>query len=213
MTRPAKSEAAMKNWKAVKTDKKMVLGRYIVADPKVCGGRLTFRGTRVYVADVLQQAATGIDWEFIREALGKEVRLEAIAEALRLAREALLTYWLPPENEWPREGDEAWDEDDDHGVHWWQRYRTVRKMVFGRHVVADPKICHGKLTFRGTRVFVADVLDQVAEGRSWKGIGESWNKSVGPKAITEALLLAREALLTHWPNMEIKDAVSDARAG
>ena len=36
--------------------------------------------------------------------------------------------------------------------------------VFGDFIVADPKICHGKLTFRGTRVFVADVLEQVADG-------------------------------------------------
>jgi uncharacterized protein (DUF433 family) len=31
-------------------------------------------------------------------------------------------------------------------------------------MVADPDICHGKPTFRGTRILVADVLDQVAAG-------------------------------------------------
>ena len=34
----------MNNWPDLKVKKKMVLGRYIVADPKVCEGRLTFRG-------------------------------------------------------------------------------------------------------------------------------------------------------------------------
>jgi uncharacterized protein (DUF433 family) len=34
----------------------------------------------------------------------------------------------------------------------------------GRFIVSDPKICHGKLTFKGTRIFVDDLLDMVAEG-------------------------------------------------
>ena len=32
----------------------------------------------------------------------------------------------------------------------------------GRFVVSDPAVCHGRPTFRGTRVFVSDVLDDVA---------------------------------------------------
>ena len=45
---------------------------------------------------------------------------------------------------------------------------------FGRYLVADSQICHGKLTFRGTRVFVSDVLDQVASGMNWDAIIEEW---------------------------------------
>ena len=33
--------------------------------------------------------------------------------------------------------------------------------LLGRHIVADPKICHGQPTFRSTRIFVEDVLDTV----------------------------------------------------
>ena len=44
-----------------------ILGRFIVADPKVCHGQPTFRGTRVFVADVLAQVARGFDWETIIE--------------------------------------------------------------------------------------------------------------------------------------------------
>ena len=50
------------------------------------------------------------------------------------------------------------------GINDWQKVKTDKKMVLGRYIVADPKICHGKLTFRGTRIFVAHVLDQVAAG-------------------------------------------------
>lgn len=64
-----------------------------------------------------------------------------------------------------------------------------------RHIVADPKICHGKLTFRGTRVFVSDVLKQVAEGMDREEIGRQWHDSVSREAIAEAVDMAREALL------------------
>ena len=46
--------------------------------------------------------------------------------------------------------------------------------ILGRFIVTDPKICHGQPTFRGTRVFVADVLDQVARGLDWETIIEEW---------------------------------------
>lgn len=67
----------------------------------------------------------------------------------------------------------------------------------GRYIVADPKICHGKPTFRGTRVFVSDVLDQVASGMDWESIIESWNGSITTEAIAEAVQLAAQALLSH----------------
>lgn len=67
----------------------------------------------------------------------------------------------------------------------------------GRYIVADPKVCHGKLTFRGTRIFVSDVLEQVEAGMAWETIIEEWRGSVPREAIAEAVRLAREALLEH----------------
>lgn len=77
------------------------------------------------------------------------------------------------------------------------RVEPANKRVVGRYVVADPAICHGQLTFRGTRIFVADVLEQVASGMAWESIVESWRGSVSDAAIAEAVRLAREALLAH----------------
>jgi len=57
----------------------------------------------------------------------------------------------------------------------------------GRYIVTDPKICHGKPTFRGTRIMVADVLEQVAEGLAWESIIEGWHNSISKDAIAEAL--------------------------
>lgn len=68
--------------------------------------------------------------------------------------------------------------------------------ITGRYIVADPKICHGKPTFRGTRIMVSDVLDQVAEGMAWESIIEGWHNSISKEAVAEALQLAKG----HLPN-------------
>ena len=40
----------------------------------------------------------------------------------------------------------------------------MKTKPMGRYVVIDPKICHGKPTFRGTRIMVWQVLEMVADG-------------------------------------------------
>ena len=62
----------------------------------------------------------------------------------------------------------------------------ARRMI-GRFVIADPAICHGQPTFRGTRILVADVLEQVASGIAWETIVEEWRGSVSLEAIAEAV--------------------------
>ena len=69
--------------------------------------------------------------------------------------------------------------------------------LMGRYIVTDPRICHGKPIFRGTRVLVSDVLEQVANGVAWETIIEEWNRSVTKDAIREAVQLASQALLKH----------------
>jgi uncharacterized protein (DUF433 family) len=69
--------------------------------------------------------------------------------------------------------------------------------ALGRYIVADPAICHGQPTFRGTRILVADVLDQVANGMAWEAIIDEWRGALSKDAIAEAVRLAREALLNH----------------
>ena len=75
--------------------------------------------------------------------------------------------------------------------------KPVQAQVLGRYLVADPDICHGKPTFRGTRILVADVLDQVAAGLAWETIIEEWRGSITQEAIAEAVRLARQAFLEH----------------
>ena len=73
----------------------------------------------------------------------------------------------------------------------------MRKKVMGRYIVADPKICHGQPTFRGTRILVADVLEQVASGMAWSSIVEEWRGSISEEAIAEAVRAARETFRAH----------------
>jgi uncharacterized protein (DUF433 family) len=71
------------------------------------------------------------------------------------------------------------------------------RQQLGRYIVSDPAICHGKPTFRGTRVLVSDVLEMVADGMAWETIIEEWHHHIGKEAIAEAVTLSSEAFLKH----------------
>jgi uncharacterized protein (DUF433 family) len=74
----------------MRTRKRKELGQYIVADPEICHGHLTFKGTRIMVKSVLYYVAQGKDWDWIAQAYYGHITREAIAEAVSLANEALL---------------------------------------------------------------------------------------------------------------------------
>ncbi len=74
----------------MKLRKRKELGQYIVADPEICHGQLTFKGTRILVKSVLSYVAHGKDWDWISQEYFGKVSCEAIAEAVSLASEALL---------------------------------------------------------------------------------------------------------------------------
>jgi len=75
--------------------------------------------------------------------------------------------------------------------------KGTQAQLLGRYIVADPKICHGKPTFRGTRVMVSQVLEQVALGMDWESISERWGGSITKDAIAEAVRLSSQAFLEH----------------
>jgi len=59
--------------------------------------------------------------------------------------------------------------------------------TLGRYIVADPTICHGEPTFRGTRIMVADVLEQVESGMAYEAIIEEWRYEIDRDAIVKAV--------------------------
>ena len=77
----------------------------------------------------------------------------------------------------------------------------------GRHVVRDPEICHGQPTFRGTRIMVRQVLQQVAAGMAWESIIEEWRGSIDREAIAEAVMLASKAFAEHAHEDVVEPAV------
>ncbi|NOT54170.1 MAG: DUF433 domain-containing protein [Deltaproteobacteria bacterium] len=74
----------------MKVRKRTELGQYIVADPDICHGQLTFKGTRIMVKSVLYYVAKDKDWDWIAQEYDGSVKREAIAEAVALANDALL---------------------------------------------------------------------------------------------------------------------------
>ncbi len=79
---------------------------------------------------------------------------------------------------------------------------------YGRYIVSNPDICHGKPTFLGTRILVADVLEQVASGTDWQVIIEEWRQSISRDAIAEAVHLSTQAFLEHSDKYIIKSAAA-----
>jgi uncharacterized protein (DUF433 family) len=74
----------------------------------------------------------------------------------------------------------------------------MERKLYGQYIVADPEICHGKLTFIGTRILVADVLADVGSGMSWDTITYEYYNHITKEAIAEAIELARQVLLERF---------------
>lgn len=54
----------------------------------------------------------------------------------------------------------------------------VEYKALGRYIVSDPEICHGQPVFRGTRILVSDILEQISNGMDWEAIIEEWHGSL-----------------------------------
>lgn len=66
------------------------------------------------------------------------------------------------------------------------------------HITVDPEICHGKACFRGTRVLVSVVLDNIAAGESEEAVLESYptlTRDSISAAIAYAADLAKERVV------------------
>ncbi|PWU16348.1 MAG: hypothetical protein C5B50_13800 [Verrucomicrobia bacterium] len=76
--------------------------------------------------------------------------------------------------------------------------REHRRIELGRHIVADSRICGGQPTFRGTRIMVWLVLEQLDDGLTWDEIVREWSGRVSLDAISEAIAIAH-LVVKHEP--------------
>jgi uncharacterized protein (DUF433 family) len=80
----------------------------------------------------------------------------------------------------------------------------MKRLEVGKYLVVDPRICFGKLTFKGTRVPVTTVLTFLAKGRTIPEVLADWPQ-VSREAVEEAVRLAAAALAER--------SVAEAEAG
>jgi len=76
-----------------------------------------------------------------------------------------------------------------------RRLKTVRpaaRAELGRYIVADPLICHGKPTFKGTRVMVWQLFEHLALGEAPEDFPKHFPGRVTLAAVQEALELGRD---------------------
>ena len=67
------------------------------------------------------------------------------------------------------------------------------RIEINRHIIADSEICHGKPTFRGTRVMVWQVLEMLETGDSIEDIVKAY-PSLTENHIKAALHMAAQRL-------------------
>jgi len=66
------------------------IGKYLVADSRVCAGRLFFKGTRILVSDALELTKAGYSPHAIVRQYRGILTVEGIKEALTLTRRGLI---------------------------------------------------------------------------------------------------------------------------
>src|SRR5947199_10735508 len=74
-------------------------------------------------------------------------------------------------------------------------HRNGDRVERGEYVVADPLVCHGKPTYKGTRIMVWQVLEALADGESVDQLVRAWGGRVSKAAILETIRLASNTFL------------------
>ena len=74
---------------------------------------------------------------------------------------------------------------------------TMQRIILNKYIVADPEICHGKPTFRGTRIMVWQVLELLAAGEKPREILKDF-PSLRKEHIQAALEYASSITQDHY---------------
>lgn len=67
------------------------IGKYLAADTRVCGGRLTLKGSRILVSDVLELTEVGYSPTAISRQYRGIISADAVREAISLTSRGIVT--------------------------------------------------------------------------------------------------------------------------
>ena len=82
--------------------------------------------------------------------------------------------------------------------------RPARRVVaLGQYIVSDSAICHGAVTFKGTRCLVADALELLAEGLAPREVCAQMHGWIEPAAVLEAVRLAKDHFLDRHSKLRV----------
>jgi uncharacterized protein (DUF433 family) len=91
-------------------------------------------------------------------------------------------------------------------LRWMKTNGKGPRIDLGRFIVTDPAICHGKPTYKGTRIMVWQVLAMLERGESWDYIRQAWPGRMSDEAIAETIRLAKTSLLDKHGRLVIEPA-------
>lgn len=66
------------------------IGKHLVVDTRVCGGRLIFRGSRILVSDALELAQTGYSPDAVARQHHGVITPRAVREAIKFIRRGIV---------------------------------------------------------------------------------------------------------------------------
>jgi len=68
------------------------------------------------------------------------------------------------------------------------------RIEISKYIVVDDEICHGKPTFKGTRILVSDIIELLAAGLSVEEIIRDYYPSLNEDMVKEALIWAAKII-------------------
>jgi uncharacterized protein (DUF433 family) len=75
----------------------------------------------------------------------------------------------------------------------------MARIEIGKYLASDPRVCRGRLIFKGTRILVSDAIELVQAGYTPDGVAKQYRGLITPEAVREALSLIRRGIVKEVP--------------
>ena len=72
---------------------------------------------------------------------------------------------------------------------------TVARIEIGHHLAIDPRVCGGRLIFKGTRILAYDAIEMIRVGMTPQKVAREYRGLITPAAVSEAVSLVRRGLV------------------